>query len=140
MSGKCTSRSDKEWLQLITDCRNSGLSDRAWCELYNIPSSTFYNAVSRLRKKACSIPEHQHTIPVMDLTSRKQDVVQIDIVPDMVPQATTGTNNKEVSSPYLDNLHTIEILFQNGPSISINNAADPALLEKVISSVVRSLC
>ena len=75
-------RFDSEWMELITECRQSGLSDYAWCSAKNIPSSSFYNAVARLRKKACSIPEPSGIAPVIDLTSRKQEVVQIDIVPD----------------------------------------------------------
>mgnify|MGYP006988980252 FL=1 len=131
-------RSDDEWFQLITACRQNGRSDKEWCELNSIPLSTFYNAVTRLRKKACSIPEHSKT-PVMDLTSRKQDVVQIDIVPDMVIQ-TAGSRSGELPAAHLDNLHTIEILFQNGCSLRISNPADPVLLEKVVAIIGKSLC
>ena len=50
-------RSSEEWMSLITSCRQSGLSDAAWCEQNGISASCFYNAVSRLRKKACRIPD-----------------------------------------------------------------------------------
>ena len=44
--------------QLIMECRNSGLSDYQWCKEHGIHPGTFYNWVSRLRKKACcKIPE-----------------------------------------------------------------------------------
>ncbi|MFR1127894.1 MULTISPECIES: hypothetical protein [Enterocloster] len=33
------------------------MADNAWCERHNIPLSSFYNAVTRLRKKACAIPD-----------------------------------------------------------------------------------
>jgi len=32
-------RSQDEWFQLIQECRNSGLSDRAWCEQHGIEPS-----------------------------------------------------------------------------------------------------
>ena len=48
--------------------------------------SSFYNAVSRLRRNACAIPDPVNTTPIMDLTSNKQDVVQIDIRPDRFPE------------------------------------------------------
>ena len=131
-------RSDEEWFQLITSCRQSGMSDKDWCELNSISISSFYNAVTRLRKKACSIPEHSKP-PVMDLTSRKQDVVQIDIVPDTVPQ-TAGPATRELPVSHFDNLHTIEILFQNGSSLRLSNSADPVLLEKVVAIMGKSLC
>ena len=45
-------------LQLIMECRNSGLSDYQWCKEHGIHPGTFYNWVSRLRRKACcEIPE-----------------------------------------------------------------------------------
>ena len=44
-------RSDEEWMQLITSCRQSGLSDKEWCVFNGIVVSSFYNAVVRLRKK-----------------------------------------------------------------------------------------
>ena len=73
-------RSEQEWLQIITEGRQSGLTDHAWCELHNISNSSFYNAATRLRKKACQIPEPEKTSYVLDFTSH-QEVVKIDIIP-----------------------------------------------------------
>ena len=50
-------RSLEEWMDLVTECRQSGLTDAAWCNEHGISPSCFYNAVTRLRKKACQIPE-----------------------------------------------------------------------------------
>ncbi len=50
-------RSLDDWMELVTECRKSGLTDAAWCETQGISPSCFYNAVSRLRKKACQIPD-----------------------------------------------------------------------------------
>jgi len=75
-------RSNTEWMELITQCRQSGLSDSMWCEQQGIPASTFYNAVTRLRKMACAIPAPSKKAKLsMDFTA-KQEVVKIDIVPD----------------------------------------------------------
>ena len=58
MSDKRTPRrSLDDWMELVTECRQSGLTDAAWCEAQGISPSCFYNAVSRLRKKACQIPD-----------------------------------------------------------------------------------
>ena len=48
-------RSLEEWMELVTECRQSGLTDAAWCNEHGISPSCFYNAVTRLRKKACQI-------------------------------------------------------------------------------------
>lgn len=50
-------RSLDEWMKLVTECRQSGLTDAAWCTEHGISPSSFYNAVTRLRKRACQIPD-----------------------------------------------------------------------------------
>ena len=34
-------RNDQEWLELIQECRTSGLSDREWCQMHSISINTF---------------------------------------------------------------------------------------------------
>ena len=50
-------RTDEEWLSLIQECRSSGFSHRVWCEQNDISVNTFYNTITRLKKKACMVPE-----------------------------------------------------------------------------------
>ena len=78
-------RSLDDWMELVTECRQSGLTDAAWCEAQGISPSCFYNAVSRLRKRACQIPDPIGKASTLDLTSHKQDVVQIAIEPETSP-------------------------------------------------------
>ena len=66
-------RSLDDWMELVTECRQSGLTDAAWCKAQGISPSCFYNAVSRLRKKACQIPDPIGRANTLDLTSHKQD-------------------------------------------------------------------
>ena len=49
---------------------------------HGISPSCFYNAVTRLRKKACQIPDPVGKASTLDLTSHKQEVVQIAIKPE----------------------------------------------------------
>ena len=37
MPKKNPRRTDKEWLDLIQECRSSGLSDKCWCQEHQIP-------------------------------------------------------------------------------------------------------
>ncbi len=78
-------RSLDEWMELVTECRQSGLTDAAWCNEHGISPSCFYNAVTRLRKRACQIPDPAGKASTVDLTSHKQDVVQIAIEPESSP-------------------------------------------------------
>ena len=100
-------RSLDDWMELVTECRQSGLTDAAWCEAQGISPSCFYNAVSRLRKRACQIPDPIGKASTLDLTSHKQDVVQIAIEPELSPAELF--QDERSSSMYLDNSHTIEI-------------------------------
>ena len=83
-------RSLEEWMELVTECRQSGLTDAAWCNEHGISPSCFYNAVTRLRKKACQIPDPAPKASTLDLTSHKQDVVQIAIEPESSPAMETN--------------------------------------------------
>ena len=68
-----TTSKNEHWLELITQCRTSGLSDRRWCKENGIPVSTFYYRVRALRRKACAVPE------AVDAAAQKQEVVQIPL-------------------------------------------------------------
>lgn len=77
-------RSQQHWLNLITECRQSGLTDMDWCRANGISRSTFYKAVKRLRDAACELPKPVvSSDKCLDLTSAcSQDVVPIRILPE----------------------------------------------------------
>lgn len=124
-------RSDSEWTKLIAECRQSGLSDDCWCKNNGIPVSTFYNAVSRLRKKACPIPAREKQ-GIINLTA-SQDVVPVRIIPEM-----PGTSSHPIPSASTDGApiqtdfrSAIEILAGNAV-IRVSNGTDPQLLSHVL--------
>ncbi len=134
MSSHYKVRSQREWMELITQCRQSGLSDSEWCRINGIASSTFYNAVSRLRKKACEIPDASPaSAGTLDLTAR-QDVVRIDIEPEQSHCPASPQPAMTVTAQHLDNSHTIEILMPE-MSVRINNQADPSLVAALMSAL-----
>lgn len=73
-------RTDQEWINLIQECRTSGLGDKDWCEQHGIPISTFYTKITRLLRKVCETPAAKHRI-----VWESQEVVPIPII-DEVPQ------------------------------------------------------
>ena len=76
-----TTLNDDHWLELISQCRASGLTDRQWCIENGISASTFYYHVRDLRKKACAILE------AADAALQEQEVVQIPLW-EMKPSAS----------------------------------------------------
>ena len=73
VQNKAIRRTDQEWLELIQECRTSGLSDAAWCEAHGLHGSTLYHHIRKLRNKACDIPRASHN----SKTCFKQEVVPI---------------------------------------------------------------
>ena len=124
-SKRTPGRSLDEWMQLVTECRQSGLTDAAWCHEHDI-SSCFYNAVSRLRKSACQIPPSTAKSGTFDLTAHRQDVVQIAIEPEDI--STQPLHGQESEPVYTDDPHTIEIKAK-GLLIHLSNSVHQALLE-----------
>ena len=130
-------RSLDDWMELVTECRQSGLTDAAWCEAQGISPSCFYNAVSRLRKRACQIPDPIGKASTLNLTSHKQDVVQITIEPEDSPAELLP--HAENSSMYLDNSHTIEVSMKD-ITVRISNDADPVLLTRTFRMLQEFSC
>ena len=108
-------RTDEEWLSLIQQCRNSGFSDRVWCEQNDISINTFYNTVTRLRKKSCIIPETDRLI--------------VDATHEIVPLSITEESHIPISNPVrlLSTDATSEgealTVIINGCKVAINNHA-----------------
>ena len=136
-SKRTPGRSLDEWMQLVTECRQSGLTDAAWCHEHDISPSCFYNAVSRLRKSACQIPPSTAKSGTVDLTAHRQDVVQIAIEPEDI--STQPLYGQESEPVYTDVPHTIEIKAK-GLLIHLSNSVHPTLLRTLIESLKESLC
>ncbi len=120
-------RTKEEWFSLIQQCRRSGMTDAQWCLANGISRHTFNNAIKRLRKCSYAIPSRSPR-DIYDLTSSEQDVVKVDIVPDVpLPREAFP----EVAS-HIDNSHMIEITFGD-IHISFCNGADPVLVSKTLS-------
>ena len=132
------SRSDEEWFQIINECRRSGLSDSQWCKQHDIRESTFFCAVGRLRKKAYAIPDRNKSIDVLSSSLPKQDVVRIDIEPEIL-SPDRPEPMQVVPATYLDNSHTIEIDV-HGINIRVFNSVDTAVLKTVLSALGGAGC
>ena len=123
-------RSDEEWFRIIMDSRKSGMSDAQYCRLHEIPNSSFTTAIKRLRQKSFAIPDPAKDVDIYDLTLPSQDVVKVDIVPDIQPPKDVSPVT-EVAT-HLDNSHMIEITMGD-VHISLANGADPVLVTRTLS-------
>lgn len=132
----------EQQLQLIMECRKSGLSDYQWCQEHDINPGTFYNWVKRHRQKACEdIPDtngrKEHPTPAV-----LQEVVRIDpkqlsreLPEDPVVPVLEHVQVPAVSGPEHplgnSNDHALEIIL-NGAVIRITNDVSPGLLSQTL--------
>ena len=56
-------RSDQEWMELIQECRTSGLTDKAWCERNHIQRSSLYYHIRRFRNMAADCLAKRTSVP-----------------------------------------------------------------------------
>ena len=127
--------------QLIMECRSSGLTDYQWCKEHGIHPGTFYNWVSRLRKKAC------HDIP--DSVSREdlsppavQEVVKLNLITktDSNPGGFLSDGPiQEIPQHQAPLAAMIEISLGRA-TIRIANGTEPAMLDRILSLVKGYVC
>lgn len=109
-------------IDMIMQCRNSGLSDYQWCKQNGISSSSFYNWTQQLKRAGEILPD----VASKDLykATAKQDVVKLEIIDDIslpvVPDSTS-----EQSSP-------VEIIIGKA-TIRISNDTNPSLLTQLMT-------
>ena len=117
--------------ELIMECRSSGLSDAQWCMEHGIRPGTFYNWVSKLKKKACyDIPEPNcRHLPV---PSQTQDVVRIAM-------KEVEDDNEDVLSYTKDAGYVMEIAYGT-KLIRITNDIAPELLKIILGQETGCLC
>lgn len=125
-------RSPDQWFDLITEARQSGLTDREWCRRNSINHYSFSNAIKRLRRRACGIPEHSRN-ELVDLTNAApaiQEVVKVGIQPESCPQVYAA----EIEAPNHKSCPAIEISLPSA-SIVIYDSASPALVSSIVEAL-----
>ena len=124
--------SSDEQLKLITECRQSGLSDYQWCQANDINPGTFYNWISRLRKKGMTIPVS--TTATGPTAAGSQEVVKVDLVPghEFMPGCLITTDSPvHVSASMSQSGPAVEILLGNS-TIRFFHGADRELVETTL--------
>ena len=122
-------KTEAEWMTLIQTCRSSGLTDRSWCEQNGISINTFYNTISKLRKKSCVIPKSPES--------------RVNELPEIVPVSVSSEDNtlvSDVSGQWnTDTLETDTIaaitVTVNGCSVEIKNNAGRDLIYNTLSAL-----
>ena len=127
-----------EQLRLITECRQSGLTDADWCRENGVNPSTFYSWLARCRKSACSAQIPPAGYGHSARPEPRQDVVAIELFPDQLPESA-AVPLPDQPETHLDNSHTIEIVWK-GVTLRLTNRADAGLLARALCAIREAVC
>lgn len=129
---KQPSRTPDEQYQLIMECRKSGLTDAQWCLQHDINPGTFYNWVSRLRKKATvQIPDP--ALKSLPVTPAQTEIVPLEIIEAPTSQNASLTKVKDDGPSLATEIHNPTILISTGKlQVSLTNEVDPKLLSQLL--------
>ena len=122
-------RSRDEQMQLIMECRTSGLSDYQWCEQNDINKSSFYNWVNRLRKAGYQFPDSEskkHNL------SMKQEVVKVEVLSNKLEESRVieKHNARTLKSVVTVSDHAPAVEIQMaGTTIKFFNSTNPEILK-----------
>lgn len=128
-----------EQIRLIHECRTSGLSDNQWCLQHGIRPGTFYNWVSRIKKKGdVYIPEPGGAAEYWP--EAKPDIVQINLVREDAKSISAPQGSVESDMPAFTSQPeqciaspaSVMELEMNGAKLRVSNAIDPGLLLQVL--------
>nr|MBQ4453839.1 hypothetical protein [Clostridia bacterium] len=130
---------DDQWLNMLQECRSSGLTDRAWCAIQGIHPTTFYRAIKRLRQKACAIPVRN-----TDAGSLPQEIVEIATVDEngVIVQAhhteATPLPNDQSYIPSENGINShafetsVRIVMPSGIKIELCNSTNAATIRNIL--------
>ena len=132
MNKRTLRRSDEEWQQIILAARASGLTDFEYCRRNGISSSSFYRALSKLRKKACALPARS------DRTECKQEVVPINI--SELPFSRDDRIHPVsgiVDEPLTASFEATMRITLGGGTLELTNHADTAMVASILQMLNR---
>ncbi|MCR5755315.1 MAG: transposase [Acetatifactor sp.] len=120
-----------EQVELIMECRRSGLSDYQWCQNHGIHPGTFYNWVSKLRKAGYQIPDSESRTAALPV---KQEVVKLEMVESTISTPVKMEQNvSPVLAPTLPEIaaeiecRAFKVRFYQG--------ADAALIQNILHCI-----
>jgi len=103
-----------EQVELIMECRRSGLSDYQWCQNHGIHPGTFYNWVSILRKAGYQILDSESRTAALPVT---QEVVKLKMVESTLSTPVKMEQNVSSVQPPLMISVTMVLVLSNQISV-----------------------
>ena len=112
------------WLDVIRQCRASGLTNQVWCEQHDISLKSYYYWIAKIRKMALEeLPRKNHgSRPVME-----QTVPMLDAAPEFTEVSLRGRQDFTAAPAAVLHIGTVTVeLFEDTPC---------GLLETILKAV-----
>ena len=123
-----SSTTKEQRLQLISECRSSGMSDHQWCTMHGIKPGTFYNWVKRFRKEGVyempSRTKAENYVPC-----KRQDVVEV------TPYTFKDNTGEALCERNTESEQTVLSLCMGDISLKVSNDVNPELLAFAIKAL-----
>ena len=94
-----------QWAKIISECRSSGQTVKAWCAEHDINPKTYYYWLRKVREAACE------ALPAL---RENNSIVPVDI-----PIGAAGTSLVETSSPITLRLGSVTVELHNNASATL---------------------
>lgn len=117
----------EDQIKLIMECRQSGLSDYQWCEQNGIHPGTFYNWVSKLKKRGYTLPDTQKN---SEMKLEIQEVVKVDLIDSVSEVEQNVSLQIQPSTSYL----AAELQIGN-ITLRLFNGADENLIQNTLRCI-----
>ena len=133
---------EQKWFDLIQEARSSGLSDKVWCQQNNVPTSTFYYHIRKLRNKVIDLPASRSTVIPEAHEIVRLEVLDEDMLPDapsykeesVVVKNTPAMELDRSTVVSMDSGFSARIHMENFP-VDIRNSASEQIIRSVISAL-----
>ena len=133
---------EQEWFDLIQEARSSGLSDKVWCQQNNVPTSTFYYHIRKLRNKVIDLPASRSTVIPEAHEIVRLEVLDEDMLPDAPSYKEESVVVKNTPAMELDRSTVVSMdsgfsarIHMENITVDIRNSASEQIIRSVISAL-----
>ena len=128
-----TKYTEKEWLDMIRDCKSSGLSDQEWCREHHIVRSTFYKHLKRFHTAA---DDDGGRLPVknLPLVPEEHEILPLIITEEPSCEAPVAGGHPDRQHVIPSFVPAVRIIAGN-MTFEISNDASPSLVAETLRSL-----
>jgi len=116
------------WLNVIHECRASGLTNQDWCETHNISLKSYYYWIAKFRKLA------------LEELPRKEYASSLPILPNRIHHDTQSSTFVEISAvssdpPPVNSSNPAAVLRTGGIVIELYDNTSEAFMHKLLKEL-----